>query len=138
MVDPAKVTAELATIRTDLPLHLVDAQKQAAKFFSDFNELTSKTLRGILESQTELLRLEASQAAKAFLLPKADEDPGAALSSYFDALHAQTDRVVDQTRQLTDVWRNYGWSLLSLCACNYRKGLVDIEASTAVDRHESH
>jgi len=135
MVDPAKVTAEIAAIRTDLPLHLVDAQRQAAKFFSEFNELTSETLRGILESQTELFRLEASQAAKAFLLPKPDEDPGAALSGYFDALHAQTDHVVDQTRQLNDVWRNYSWGLLSLCARNYRKSLVDVGANAFADRH---
>ena len=56
-----------STLRTDLPLHVIDAQKQAAKFFSDFNELTGKALRGISESQTELLRLEANQASKAFL-----------------------------------------------------------------------
>ncbi|MDR3407180.1 MAG: hypothetical protein P4L68_01625 [Methylovirgula sp.] len=133
MVDPTKITAELSTIRADLPVHLMDAQKQAAKFFSDFNELTSKTLRGILESQTELLRLEANQASKAFLLPKVSEDPGTALSGYLDDLHAQADRVIDQTRSLTDIWRNYGWGLLSLCACNYRKGLTSIAPNLPPD-----
>ncbi|MGP8233004.1 MAG: hypothetical protein ACLQL2_10115 [Methylovirgula sp.] len=133
MVDPTKITAELSTLRTDLPLHVIDAQKQAAKFFSDFNELTGKALRGILESQTELLRLEANQASKAFLVPKASEDPATALSGYFDDLHAQTDRVVSQTRQLTDIWRNYSWGLLSLCACNYRKGVANVTQNAPLD-----
>ena len=93
---------------------MVDAQKQAAKLFSDFNELTCKTWRGVLESQTELFRLETSQASKAFLLPKVSENPEAALSGYLDNLHTQTEQVIAQARQLNDIWRNYSWGLLSL------------------------
>ncbi len=66
MVDPTKITAELSTIRTDLPFHLADAQKQAATFFSDFNELTCKTWRSVLESQTELFRLERARRRRLF------------------------------------------------------------------------
>ncbi len=135
MVDPTKITAELSTIRTDLPFHLADAQKQAATFFSDYNELTCKTWRSVLENQTELFRLESSQASKAFLLPKVSEKPEAALSGYLDNLHAQTEQVVNQTRQLSDIWRNYSWGLLSLCACNYRNGLGNVAPNAPADEH---
>lgn len=135
MVDPTKITAELSAIRTDLPLHLVDAQKQAAKLFSDFNELTCKTWRSVLENQTELFRLETTQASKAFLLPKVNENPEAALSGYLDNLHAQTEQIVAQARQLTDIWRNYSWSLLSLCACNYRNSLANVASIAPTNQH---
>ncbi len=135
MVDPTKITAELSAMRTDLPLHVVDAQKQAAKLFSDFNELTCKTWRGVLESQTELFRLETSQASKAFLLPKVSENPEAALSGYLDNLHTQTEQVIVQARQLNDIWRNYSWSLLSLCACNYRNSLANVSSIAPGNQH---
>ena len=124
MVDPTKITTELSTFRADFPLHVLETQKQAAQFFADINELTSKTMRGILESQTELLQLGAHQASKAFLLPKPGEEPSAAICGYCQQLHSESDRVIKQSRELSDVIRNYGWGLLELYADNYRKSVA--------------
>ncbi len=63
------------------------------------------------------------------------EKPEVALSGYLDNLHAQTEQVVNQTRQLTDIWRNYSWGLLSLCACNYRNGLGNVAPNAPADEH---
>ena len=49
MVDPTKITTDLSAFRADLPFHLLETQKQTTKFFSDLNDLTSKTLRGIFK-----------------------------------------------------------------------------------------
>ncbi len=133
MVDPTKITTELSTIRADFPLHVIETQKQAAKFFSDVNDLTSKTLRGIFESQTELVRLEVDQASKAFLLPKVGEGPGASASTYCNRLHEQTERIVAQARTFNDVIRNYGWSLLELYTDNYRQTPAQAGQNTFVE-----
>ncbi len=126
MVDPTKITADLSTIRTEFPLHLMETQKQTAKFFSDINDLTSKTMRGILENQTELWQLEAHQASKALLMPKPGEEPCAALCSYWQQLHEQSERVLSQTRELNDVIRNYAWGLVELCTDNYRTSVAAV------------
>ena len=124
MVDPTKITTDLSAFRADLPFHLLETQKQTTKFFSDLNDLTSKTLRGIFESQTELLQLSAHQASKAVLLPKPGEEPSAAACGYCRQLHEESDRIVAQARALNDVIRNYGWGLLELYVENYRKSVA--------------
>jgi hypothetical protein len=124
MVDPTKITAELSAMRADFPFRL-DTQKQTARFFADVSDLTSKTMRGILESQTELMQLEAHQAFNSFLLPKAGEEPSATFCSYWHQLHEQSDRVIAQTRHLNDVLRDYTWGLLELYANSYSKSIAN-------------
>jgi len=131
MVDPTKIMTEHSTFRADFPLHLLESQKQAAKFFADINDLTSRTWRGILESQTELLQLGAHQASKTFLLPKPGEEPSAAVCNYCRQLHDESDQVIQQARQVNDLVRNYGWGLLELYAENYRRGIAKVAQATA-------
>ena len=137
MVDPTKITTELSTFRADFPLHVLESQKQAAKFFSDVSDLTSKTMRGILEAQTELLQFGAHQASRTFLLPKPGEEPGAVLCGYCRQAHDESDRAIKQARALSDVIRNYGWGLLELYADNYRKSLATAAQAAAASTQDS-
>lgn len=99
---------------THVPFNLLEAQERGAALFTRFNELTAKTTRAFWESQTELLRLEIEQAAKAFAPPKIDEDPGVRVSACCNQMHDQGDRIIAQMRRINDLYKDYGWQLLAL------------------------
>ncbi|HKH81823.1 MAG TPA: hypothetical protein VKA03_09520 [Methylovirgula sp.] len=123
--------AETKTIQAEaqFPVNLVEAQERGAELFTLASELIVKTARAIWESQSELLRLETEQAAKAFAPPTIGEDPGTTMSAYCFQAHEQTDRMIAQMRRVNDLLRDCGWQLFTIYAESLRQGAKQFRVS---------
>lgn len=121
MSDKPQTTTKAGCAETQFPFNLVEVRDQGVALFTQLNELMVKTTRAIWESETELLRLEAEQAAKCFIPPKIGEDPGTTISDYCDQLHQRTDHMIAQMRRVNDLFKDCGWQVVAIYADGLRQ-----------------
>lgn len=124
---PRGAKASEKVSETTFPFNFIDAQDRGAALFTQLNDLMVKTTRAIWESETELLRLEAEQAAKCFVPPKIGDDPGTTIADYLSNLHQRTDRMIAQMRNVNDHFKECGWQLFAI----YANGLTQAKKQTA-------
>jgi hypothetical protein len=124
MLDTPRVKAKAS--ETQSPFNFVEAQDHGVALFTQLNELMVKTTRAIWESETELFRLETEQAAKCFTPPKVGDDPGATVVDYCNQLHQRTDRMIAQMRHVNDLFKDYGWQLVSIYTDGLRQAAKQV------------
>ncbi len=109
------------------PANFVETQERNANMFARANEAMVKTAQPIWESQTEFLRRESEQLAKAFTPPKLNGDPSAAISTYCDLWRENSERLITQIRTVSDLTRECGWQLFHIYADGLRRNVKPLQ-----------
>ncbi len=110
-----------ASVEVLFPAKVLEAQERGAEFLTSANEIVAKSAAAIGESQSEFLRLETEQAAKAMVPPTLGKDPGAALATYGSQWHENSEKLIGQMRAVNDLVRDCGWQLFKLCTDAFRQ-----------------
>lgn len=112
--------AKTAKAEILFPAHLAETQAEGAALFARANGLLLDTARAIWESQGELFRVEAEQAARSFVPMRLGDDPAAALAAQWDQWHEESERVIAHMRRVNDAVRDYSWQLFEFCTEGFR------------------
>lgn len=107
---------ESAKVESLFPPSLADAQERSSVMFTQASEILTQTARSLWESQTELFRLEAEQAARAFVPAANEGDPAAMTSVAFNQWRDTVEATIGHMRKVNDLTRNCGWELFALAA----------------------
>ena len=97
--------AKTAKAELLFPAHLSETQAEGAALFARANDLLLETARTIWESQSDLVRVQAEEAAKAFVPMKPGDDPAAVVAAYWDQWHDGTERLIAHMRRVNDAAR---------------------------------
>lgn len=108
--------SESAKIESLFPPSLADAQERNSVMFTQASEILTRTARALWESQTELFRLEAEQAARTIVPAANDADPAVMTSALFHQWHDAVEATIGHMRRVNDLTRNCGWELFALAA----------------------
>jgi len=111
---------ESTAAQMPFPVNLADVQERSTAALARTNEAMLRAAQTIWQSQSELLRLEAEQAAKALMPPKLDGNPSAALSGYYDQWRDGSEKLIQQMRTVNDAVRECGWQLFGIYADSLR------------------
>jgi hypothetical protein len=121
MNEAPKFEPKPADLEALFPTKLLEAQERNVEILTSANEIVVKTAKAIGENQTELLRLEAEQASKAFIPLKFDKDIGSAIAAYGTQWHENSEKLISQMRAINDLAFDCGWQLFKLCADSFRQ-----------------
>ncbi len=121
--------AKTAKAELLFPTHLAETQAEGAALLARANDLLLDTARAIWESQSELLRVETEQAAKAFVPIRLGDDPAAALAAQWDQWHEESERVIAHMRHVNDAVRGYGWQLFEFYTEGFRLAQKPFQAA---------
>lgn len=122
--------AKTAKAELLFPAHLSETQAEGAALFARANDLLLETARTIWESQSDLVRVQAEEAAKAFVPMKPGDDPAAVVAAYWDQWHDGTERLIAHMRRVNDAARGYGWQLFEFYTEGFRMVEKPLQAAT--------
>jgi hypothetical protein len=88
----------------------------------EFRKIMSESAMAIWAKEVELAKLEMEQATRMMLPPRANGDARHTAAEYRSQLHAGSEKIVGEMRNLSDMMRNCGWQLFDLYTGHHKEG----------------